>query len=186
MSARVTPISIRVATTLDAAALSEFAKQTFVETFGADNSPADMTAYVDATFAPGLQAAELADSEQVILLGTPSDRGEELIAYAHLGMEGGAAPSVVTSASSLELKRFYVASQWHGRGVAQALMQRVLTAASESGGRTLWLGVWERNARAIAFYRKCGFEHVGEQPFRLGADVQTDWIMQRSLDAPPQ
>src|SRR5436305_271799 len=79
----------------------------------------------------------------------------------------------------VELARFYVAHAWHGRGIAQALMDAVKNAAEVLGGKTLWLGVWERNARAIAFYEKCGFRTVGSHPFLVGSDLQTDLVMQQ-------
>lgn len=178
----MTPVHICVATPIDAAALSDFAARTFAETFGADNSADDMATYIASTFTPNLQAAELADTDGAILLATPGDSssGDELVAYAYLG--SGDTPSSVTGQPTIELKRFYVASAWHGRGVAQALMQRVLLEAGQRRAYTLWLGVWERNARAIAFYHKCGFQRVGHQPFQLGTDLQTDWIMQRQVD----
>lgn len=175
-------ILIRSATAEDAAALSAFAARTFIETFGADNSPEDMAAYVASTFTSELQAAELADPQELILVATSDDDEEAFVGYAHLG--SGDAPTVITNAASIELKRFYVASAYHGRGVAQTLMQRVLSESRQRGWRSLWLGVWERNARAIAFYRKLGFSHIGSQPFQLGTDVQTDWIMERLLDVP--
>lgn len=140
-----------------------------------------MAAYVASTFTPELQAIEVADPRELILVATSQGDEDTFIGYAHLGVSDR--PSEVTDAASIELKRFYVASQHHGHGVAQALMQRVLSEASRRGSRCLWLGVWERNARAIAFYRKLGFNHVGTQPFQLGTDVQTDWIMERLLDA---
>jgi ribosomal protein S18 acetylase RimI-like enzyme len=68
-----------------------------------------------------------------------------------------------------------------GRGVAQELMQAVLAEAQRRRGATLWLAVWERNDRAQAFYRKCGFVDVGSQPFMLGTDRQTDRVMSRPL-----
>lgn len=179
MIQRVAPIQIRVATPADAIVLSEFAARTFIDTFAADNSPDDTAAYVAATFTPELQAAELADRNAVVLVAADASGGDALIAYAHVG--DGGMPRDVTGQPAVELKRFYVASEWHGRGIAQQLMQHVFTVAVQRGARTLWLGVWERNARAIAFYEKCGFERVGEQPFRLGNDVQTDWIMQHKL-----
>ena len=85
----------------------------------------------------------------------------------------------------LELKRLYVARAWHGQGVAQALMEAALDAARARGAATLWLGVWERNPRAAAFYRKYGFERVGEHTFMLGADAQTDWLLVRPVAAVP-
>jgi len=91
----------------------------------------------------------------------------------------------VRGPAPLELKRLYVARAWHGHGVAQALMDAALTAARAHGAQTLWLGVWERNARAAAFYRKYGFTRVGEHTFVLGTDPQTDWVLARPLsDAP--
>jgi ribosomal protein S18 acetylase RimI-like enzyme len=79
--------------------------------------------------------------------------------------------------------RFYVDRPWFGRGVAPALMAACAAEARRRGGDVLWLGVWERNARAIAFYEKCGFRRVGIQPFQLGSDRQTDYVMARPLRA---
>jgi ribosomal protein S18 acetylase RimI-like enzyme len=79
------------------------------------------------------------------------------------------------------LWRFYVDRSRHGQGIASQLMAAVEAAAMERGARTLWLGVWERNPRAVAFYRKYGFERVGEHAFVLGADAQTDWVLARPL-----
>lgn len=177
-------IRIRAATPADADALSELAARTFWDTFAADNSPDDIAAYMSATFTPQLQAAELVGPGAVVLVATVDGSGDDLIAYAHIG--AGPAPEPVSGPEpAIELRRFYVTAEWHGLGVAQQLMQRVWSAAGELGGRTLWLGVWERNARAIAFYRKVGFRHVGSQPFQLGRDMQTDWVMVRMLNSPP-
>jgi diamine N-acetyltransferase len=56
-------------------------------------------------------------------------------------------------------------------------MQAVHDAARSRGARTLWLGVWEHNPRAISFYVKCGFRDIGSQDFWVGADRQTDRVM---------
>src|SRR5690606_6916474 len=103
----------------------------------------------------------------------------DLIGYAHL--VSGNAPDAVTGPAPIELKRLYVARAWHGRGVAQTLMDAIMDAARCQGAKTLWLGVWKRNARACAFYEKYGFARVGAHEFVLGADVQTDWVLSRSL-----
>jgi ribosomal protein S18 acetylase RimI-like enzyme len=81
----------------------------------------------------------------------------------------------------LELWRFYVDQVHHGRGVAQQLMAAVIDAARARGAGTLWLGVWEHNAKAQAFYRKFDFVVVGAHTFVLGSDVQTDRVMARSV-----
>ena len=77
--------------------------------------------------------------------------------------------------------RFYVDKPWQGRGLAAQLMRAVEKRALERGARELWLGVWERNERAQAFYRKHGFRQVGTQIFVVGTDPQTDHVMLREL-----
>lgn len=172
---------VRLASAADAAALSRLGAATFRETFERENTPEDMAGYLAETFSPQLQAAEIADPASIVLLaerhGAPGNT--ELVGYAHLVF--GPAPDAVQGPEPLELKRLYVASAWHGQGVAQALMDAAFDAARTRDAQTLWLGVWERNPRAAAFYRKYGFTRVGEHTFMLGADAQTDWLLARPL-----
>jgi GNAT superfamily N-acetyltransferase len=93
----------------------------------------------------------------------------------------GTPPECVTGASPVEVRRFYVDRPFHGRGLAKTLMQFAERTARDLGGRTLWLGVWERNPRAIAFYAKCGFIDVGSHTFIVGTEEQTDRVMARPL-----
>ena len=79
-------------------------------------------------------------------------------------------------------KRFYVDKPWHGQGLARSLMDAAEKAARARGAREFWLGVWERNERAQAFYRKCGFRKVGTQIFVVGTDPQTDNVMLREFE----
>jgi diamine N-acetyltransferase len=101
------------------------------------------------------------------------------IAYAQL--RGDHVPECVTGQAPIELWRFYVAHGFHGRGVAQALMDRVRDEARQRGSKTLWLGVWEHNARARSFYMKCGFADAGKHVFLFGTDPQTDVVMTLAL-----
>lgn len=167
---------IRAATSDDAVALSRFARDAFHDTFAADNAPDDMEAYLREAFSPERQAAELADPHRCCLLATV---GGDLAGYASL-MQDAAHPAVV-AAHPVELERFYVARAWHGRGLAALLMQTAVGQARAWGADVVWLGVWERNARAIRFYEKQGYETVGAQTFRLGSDLQRDCVMRVRL-----
>ncbi len=160
----------------DAARLAEFAARTFQEAFGAANAPADMALYLSRTYGVPQQTAELEDPAIVILL---AEADGLLAGFAQL--RGGPAPACVGGPRPIELQRFYVDGRWQGKGVAQALMGAVREEAGRRGAGVLWLGVWQRNHRAQAFYRKCGFADVGSQPFLLGSDRQTDRIMTRTL-----
>lgn len=179
METRTPDLTIRQATVEDAALLAELGSRTFADTFARDNTPEDMAAYLAATFAQALQRRELEDPAVTVLIG---ERERHPVAYAML--REGEAPESVTGSAPIELARFYVDRPGHGRGIAPQLLAHALETAAARGAGTLWLGVWERNARAIAFYRKQGFEDVGSHAFVLGSDVQTDRLMQRSIPAP--
>ena len=177
----IVAIRIRLADTADAASLSRLGAATFRETFEADNTPEDMARYLEEAFSPDKQLAEIADPASTVLLAEqaeePGDDG--LVGYAQL--VSGRPPEAIRGPEPLELKRLYVARAWHGQGVAQALMDAAIQAARARGAETLWLGVWERNPRAVRFYQKYGFVRVGEHTFLVGTDAQTDWLLSRSL-----
>ena len=167
---------VRRATLADAAALTAFGRRLFGQTFAPENSPDDLGAYLDETYVEARQLAELADPQVETLL---VEDGEALIAFAQL--REGAPGSGVTDERPIELWRFYVDFDWHGRGVAPLLMRAVEDAARARDAVTLWLGVWERNVRAQAFYRKQGFTVVGSQIFTLGSDPQRDLVMAKGV-----
>jgi len=169
-------VTIRFATRDDAAVLAELARRTFYDTFAATNDPADMALHLASAYGTEQQTAELDDPGITTLL---VEHGGDAIAYAQLRNDH--VPACVTGAAPVELWRFYVRNDWHGRGVAQTLMERVKLAARERGASTLWLGVWERNDRARAFYAKGGFTDAGEHIFLFGTDPQTDRVMTMAL-----
>jgi len=175
-------VNIRPAVTGDAPALSRVGAATFRDTFEGTNTPEDMARYLADAFTPERQAVEIADPAGTVLLAEHhGEAGPELIGYAHL--VSGPVPAAVRGAAPLELKRLYVTRACQGKGVAQALMDAALEAARARGAQTLWLGVWERNPRAVAFYAKYGFVRVGQHTFVLGGDAQTDWLFARRLMA---
>jgi ribosomal protein S18 acetylase RimI-like enzyme len=171
------PIAIRRATVDDAVALAEFGARTFYETFAKDNTVEDMRLHLASAWAPQLQRAEILDAELDTLLAC--DTVGRLAGFAQL--RAGHAPAGIATVKPVEVLRFYVDQPWQGQGVAGLLMQAVQDQALARGARELWLGVWERNERAQAFYRKHGFRRVGAQIFVVGTDPQTDHVMLREL-----
>jgi ribosomal protein S18 acetylase RimI-like enzyme len=168
--------TIRRAVPGDAAALADLGARTFRDAFEADNTPEDMALYLASSYGPDLQSAELRNPGIVTLLAESETR---LAGYSQL--REGPAPDCVGGPRPIELWRFYVERASQGRGVAQMLMAATIDAAVARGVGTVWLSVWERNHRAQAFYRKCGFEDRGEKAFILGTDRQTDRVMTLAL-----
>ena len=107
-----------------------------------------------------------------------SDLGD-VVGYVML--REGRTPSIVPANDALEIARLYARRRAVGTGVGAALMQRALAEAAGRGKDAVWLGVWDRNERAIRFYESWGFHRCGTQPFLLGTDLQTDLVMVRRL-----
>jgi GNAT superfamily N-acetyltransferase len=173
-------IRIRQAAIQDNELLAEIGSETFYDSFAADNTPEDMAAYLSASFNPEKQGIELADSQSRFLIAEIND---EVIGYTQLRFSP--VPQVIAGQKPIEIARFYARKQWIGKGIGAHLMKGCLQEARAAGCDVLWLDVWERNLRAIAFYRNWGFIEVGEQTFQLGNDLQLDLLMARpvSIDA---
>ena len=169
-------MTIRRATPEDATRLAAFGRQAFTDTFGAVNTPEDLAHYLEATYGPDLQRAEIANPRVSCWLAEAEGR---VAGYALL--RRGPAPSLVADDSAVELGRLYAGREFIGHGVGSLLMRAALDEAKDAGIRTMWLGVWEHNARALGFYQRWKFEIVGRQPFLLGRDLQQDYVMVRPV-----
>lgn len=169
-------VAIRRANTDDAGLLAELGTRTFRETFAADNSPEDMAAYLASSFNLAQQTAELADPVSTFFI---AEVGGVAAGYAML--RAGEPEEGIEGSKPVELVRLYVSVEWLGRGVGEALMRACVDEARRAGYETIWLGVWERNGRAQAFYRKWNFRAVGRHVFQLGSDAQTDILMGRAV-----
>src|SRR5262249_50265191 len=151
--------------------LADLARRTFHDTFAPSTNADDMVVYLAQAYGVEQQTRELDDRDITTLL---VEEGQP-VAYAQV--RAGKVPECVADRQAIELWRFYVDRPWHGRGIAQSLMSRVKDEARRRGAKTLWLGVWERNDRARAFYVKCGFRDAGHHIFLVGTDPQTDCVM---------
>jgi ribosomal protein S18 acetylase RimI-like enzyme len=143
-----------------------------------DNSEENINLHCARKFSAAIQSDEISDPQLTTLL---AEVAGELVGFAQLRLAH--ATACVKGDRPAELHRIYVSSEWHGRGVANDLMRAVYAAAARAGSDCIWLGVWEHNLKAIAFYHKCGFSVVGEHPFMVGRDRQHDLILAAQLDS---
>ncbi|TAM97035.1 MAG: GNAT family N-acetyltransferase [Rhodanobacteraceae bacterium] len=166
--------TLRKAVRDDAEQLSRLAERAFRETFGPANTPENMDLHCRSSYDARIQADEISNPKMVTFLGEEADK---LVGFAQL--RWGDAPDCVVAESPGEILRLYVLSDWHGKGIAQSLMQACLDEMKARGSDVVWLGVWEHNPRAISFYRKFGFAEVGDHVFPVGSDPQRDIVMAR-------
>lgn len=171
-------IIIRQAVVEDATILTDLAYKTFWDAFAhhPKNAPDDLGHYMRQAFSFEQTSAELAEAKNVFLI---AEIEGELAGYAKLifdSAEGG-----ITGEKPVELARLYAHQKFLGEGIGQTLMDACIERARAAGCDVMWLGVWEYNPRAKAFYDKNNFREVGEHVFQLGSDAQTDLLMQKEI-----
>jgi ribosomal protein S18 acetylase RimI-like enzyme len=170
-------LTIRRAVAADAPVVAELALRTFMDAFGAASDPHNLALHVARSYGVPQQSAEIAHPGIITLL---AEVGGRPAAYAQIRRVQPA--PCVPDPDAVEISRFYVDQAWHGRGIAQRLMDAALAEARELGARTVWLMVYEHNHRAMAFYRKTGFREVGRHGYHFGNALEMDRVLVRELD----
>jgi len=169
-------VYIRYGTPADAEMLSELGAKTFYDTFANDNTPENIDAYLKASFSPEIQFDELSAFDNIFLI---AESESTPIGYAQLIMDSK--EESLKGTRSLEIRRIYSSQEYIGKGVGKELMSASIQEAKQRGCDSIWLGVWEKNPRAISFYQKWGFKEVGTHIFHVGDDPQRDFIMELLL-----
>jgi diamine N-acetyltransferase len=155
----------------DADRLMRVTIKTFSETFEHLNDPEDFRKYVDDHFNLTRIAKDLADKDVFCFLARVH---ENVAGYLKLNAPGSQTEEV--KGDSLEIERIYVLKKFHGLGIGNALLNTAIQQAKEMKKDFLWLGVWEKNEKAISFYERKGFRKFDTHIFRLGNDDQTDYL----------
>lgn len=168
-------IQIRVATPADIAALAEFAARNFSLTF-THYTPEDLAAHLEKTCSEAYFAAALQTPTTTTLVATDNRR---LIGYTMVGRVILPAPSPV-DARACEIYRLYVAPEYHGQKIGQALLAAVFASPIARVAPAVYLSVWSENHKAQQFYAKQGFAAVGEYLYPVGAHLDQEIILCKS------
>jgi len=169
-------IEIRTGKREDAQAISGLSRETFYASFAAQNTAEDMDLYLSTHFLPEQILAEFDEPNARFLLAYVDG-----VLAGYSKMSSKYHPKGLTGRKPIEIERLYVLHQFHGQKIGWRLMQACFDYARELQREVLWLGVWKENHHAIRFYEKAGFSIFGEHEFRLGNDVQQDWLMMQEL-----
>jgi len=170
-------LRFRLAETDDAPALAQFMTRNFLAAYGHCSTPANVAATVAKHYGLDAQRRQIADPARINLL---AEAGGRLAGHAQLKV-GGETPPGAAPLPAVEIGRFYVDVDFHGHGIAQAMMARVRELARARGGASLWLSVWQEQPQAIRFYEKEGFRIAGTLVFEVGDDPKDDWLMVQPL-----
>lgn len=169
-------ISLRQCRMADIDELRTLSIQTYYETFAAFNTPENMEEYLRCAFDREKLRKELEDKNSLFFFLLS---GEKLAGY--LKVNEAPSQTDVNDPASLEIERIYVSGGFQGEGLGRYLMEQAIRMAVERKKKYVWLGVWEKNEKAICFYKRNGFYQIGTHSFVMGEDVQTDYIMRKDL-----
>ena len=167
---------VRRANRQDAELLVELGKRAFYEAFAEQTAPEDMTAYLQTTFSIEKTTTQLNNKESLYLI---IELQSDSVGYAYLYPTRP--PECIKDPKAIQLIRFYLLKKCYGLGVGNTLMQTCLDESYVRGYRSVWLSSWELNGRANAFYKRWHFKVIGRQKFKVGSDVQNDFIFMRKL-----
>lgn len=167
---------IEACTEAELGLLRDIATRTYVDTFGPANAPETMARYLAEAMAEGKLRDELRTPGSSFYLAKVDGR---VAGYLKLNVDP--AQTDRRDPGSLEVERIYIDRGFKGQGLGKALIDFAEVQALERGKSLLRLGVWERNEAALGFYRALGFRQVGSHPFRMGDEVQTDYVLERAV-----
>ncbi|WP_199118936.1 GNAT family N-acetyltransferase [Pedobacter sp. ASV28] len=169
-------IEIRRALKEDPHQLQKIGRSTFLETFVDSNTEQNMNNYLEEAFSLEKLITELSDESSQFYFATLQNR---VIGYLKINI--GHAQTELKDADALEIERIYVSKDFHGKKVGQLLYEKAIDIANKLNVAYVWLGVWEKNSRAISFYQKNGFVEFDKHIFTLGNEEQTDMMMKKKL-----
>ena len=169
-------VSLRKCTISDLEVLCEFSKQNYYDAFIRLNTKENMDAYLAKAFDRQKLSAELHNKNSNFYFLYCDDH---LAGY--LKLNKAPAQTDINDVDSLEIERIYVAKEYQGKRLGQRLMDEAIKTAKQRGKKYVWLGVWQKNERALRFYQKNGFYEIGTHTFVMGDDVQTDYILRKDI-----
>ena len=154
--------------------LRKLSIETFSDTFTEQNNEIQIKAYLEKAFNTDQLRSELSNPESFFYFVKEEDK---ILGYLKLNTKTAQTDQVLDS--SLEIERIYLTQEAQGKGIGKLLMDFSIAEAKRRNLLCLWLGVWEKNEKAIAFYKSYGFEVFADHPFKLGDESQKDLLMKR-------
>ncbi len=169
-------IDIKKVTSDDIEQLQKISRQTFSETYSGLNTEEDMRKYLSENLSIEKLASEVSNKNSQFYFAIS---GNDIVGFLKLNF--GKAQTELKDDDALEIERIYVLREYQGRNIGQLFYEKSIEIASQINADYIWLGVWEKNPKAISFYKKNGFIEFGRHTFQLGNDRQMDIMMKLQL-----
>jgi len=165
-------MEIRKANFGDIDILVSLSWKTFYDSFHHLNTISNLNAYMNKAFTRERLLDELENENSAFYFAKNTNH---VIGYFKINRKD--AQTEFKDDTCMEIERIYLDQDHQGQGYGTEMLNQVKLIALDEGLRYLWLGVWEKNARAIQFYQKNGFDVFSEHEFQMGDEVQIDKLM---------
>lgn len=172
---------VREATPEDAALLHRVAAATFALACPPNTPSAGIEQFIATNLSLRSFAHYLVDPQRELFVAEVEEVAAGYAMIVHGEPADADAAGAVKARPTAELSKLYVLEQFHGAGVAVALVESSVAAAKARGARSMWLGVNQENARANRFYEKNGFARAGTKRFLVGDSYHHDFVRERML-----
>lgn len=169
-------LDLKQCTEFDIDALVLISKTTFTKAFEKDNNPQDFESYIATAFSRETLLSQLSNPDSFFYFAYFE---EKLVGYLKINLNK--AQTDVKTEDGLELERIYILDNFQGQGYGALILDKLMGIGLDTQKSFVWLGVWEKNVKAIQFYQRHGFVKFGTHPYYIGMDKQTDWLMRCDL-----
>ena len=167
---------IKELSSYDIPALQDLAIRIFVDTFSHSNTSENMNAFLEKDYTVENFQKEFKEEQARCFFILDND-----VPVGYLRVRKNNEAEHYLGTNTIEIQRLYVDQKFHGKNAGAMLMQHALDIATDLHVDWVWLGVWEKNPRALRFYQKWGFERFSEHVFQMGDEAQTDWLLKKKI-----
>ncbi len=169
-------MKIRRCTPEDTELVAKLGRETYYHTYKHLNTPSIMQAYLDEAFPHEKIRSELEDQNSHTFLLTIE---EEVAAFSKVNILDS--QTDLQEKEGMELQRIYVLEKYKRRGLGKTLIEHSIALGRELGCSYIWLSVWKKNPSAVSFYEKMGFHQAGTRIFKMGEELQSDYLLRREI-----
>lgn len=170
---------LRPATQEDVPELAAVGRATFTDAFGQLYTAADLASFLAEWRSPERVAANIADPATGVAV---VEDGGEIVAYCTTVYgKGFAERPDPKPAKPAYLAQLYCTQAATGRGVGALLMEDAIAEARRHGCDAVQLSVFSGNHGAQRFYERYGFAKVADIHFRVGEQLDEEYLFEKRL-----
>jgi ribosomal protein S18 acetylase RimI-like enzyme len=171
------PITVRAAMASDALCIAVLGLQVFLDTYATEGIRASIARQALDAFSPDSLSSLIGRPDTAILI---AESAGHVVGFAQIALRTG--HDLIDCPRACELQRLYVQEAFTGRSVGCTLLRHAEQHAQTGGASLLWATVWVGNRRALSFYPRQGYEHLGSPSYTFQGETHANELFGKRLD----